>query len=217
MTLREDIIKAIYDKKVIAIVRGVYGEECKNLLDALYRGGIRLVEFTFDQRSRELWESTLNNIQYVVSEYCERMYCGAGTVVNVEQVELAKASGASFIVSPNTRQAVIEKTLELGMVSLPGAMTPTEIEEAYAYGADFVKIFPASELGPGYIKSLKGPLGHIPMLAVGGVSYKNVSDYLKAGAVGFGIGGELVDQKLIEEGNFDRIEEVARMTIANFR
>lgn len=213
--MREKVIFQVNDKKVIAIVRGVYGTDCEYLVEALLEGGICLIEFTFDQNNPGDWNRTCKNIRMVCEKYQDRMICGAGTVLTVEQVILAKQAGAQFIVSPNTCHDVIEKTVQLDMVSMPGAMTPSEVVEAAEYGADFVKIFPTAQLGSAYIKALCGPLNHIPLLAVGGVNEHNVGEFIEAGARGVGIGGNLVNKKWIASGEFEKIVEIARMVIKN--
>ena len=108
---------------------------------------------------------------------------------------------------------VIQETVKLGMVSIPGAFSATEIAEAAKNGADYVKVFPAVSLGPEYLKALKGPLNYIPLMVVGGISYKNIDAYMKAGAAGAGIGGEIANKKWVESGEFEKITEAARLTI----
>lgn len=112
---------------------------------------------------------------------------------------------------------MIEKTVSLGMVSIPGAMSPSEIVSAAEYGADFVKIFPAASLGASFIKAVKGPLNYIPLLAVGGVGEHNAAEFLRAGAEGVGIGGNLANREWIAAGEFDKIREAARRTVQNCR
>ena len=138
------------------------------------------------------------------------MAFGAGTVTSLEMVELAKEAGAQFIVSPNTNEAIIRATVEKGMVSMPGAMTVTEVLDAYSYGADFVKLFPIGKLGASYVKAICAPINHVPMLAVGGVNEKNIKEFLDAGAVGAGVGGNLVNKEWIAAGEFDKITALAR-------
>lgn len=213
--MRDRIIECVKENKIIAIVRGVYGDACKKLVQALYEGGIRLIEFTFDQKNMDDWERTCENISMVCDQYKDAMLCGAGTVMDKRQVQMAKEAGAKFIVSPNTRKEVIQETVRQGMVSMPGAMTPSEIADAALYGADFVKIFPAADLGASYIKAMKGPLNHIPMLAVGGVDENNVGEFMRAGVEGVGIGGNLVNKKWIAANEFEKITEAARKTVQN--
>ena len=138
------------------------------------------------------------------------MYIGAGTVTTVKQVELAFKAGAKYIISPDTDEEVIRRTKELGMLSLPGALTPTEIKCAHNAGADFMKIFPVGNLGAGYIKAVKASLNHVKYLAVGGVSLDNMKEFEAAGAVGFGIGTNILDKKMIEARDYAGITELAR-------
>ncbi len=207
---REDIIQKIYEKKIIAIVRGLSSENMLGLANALYAGGIELMEVTFNQKDPSSWSDTTDAIKLLSCEMEGRMVIGAGTVTTPELVQMAYDAGAKYIVSPDTKKAVIEKTKELAMVSLPGALTPSEITSAYEYGADFVKLFPVSNLGVSYVKAVRAPLSHIPMLAVGGVNEKNFKDFLDAGVVGAGVGGNLVNKSWIEAGEFDRITALAR-------
>ena len=213
--MREQIIQKVLDKKIIAIVRGVYGEDCVKLAQALYKGGIELLEVTFDQSKPELLERTSDTIRQLVDSLGDKMFFGAGTVTSVHMLELAKNAGARFIVSPDTNEAVIRATVAAGMVSMPGAMTPTEIVTAHAYGADFVKLFPAGTQGTAYLKAVKAPLNHIRLLAVGGVNEKNIADFLAAGAVGAGVGGNLVNKTWIANGEFDKITALAEEFVKN--
>ena len=213
--MREQIIQKVLDKKVIAIVRGVYGEDCLKLAKALYDGGVEMMEVTFDQSKPEAFNRTTDTIAQLVQKMDGKMIIGAGTVTSLQTLELAKQAGAKFIVSPDTNASVIKATIEAGMVSMPGAMTPTEIVTAHALGADFVKVFPTSGLGAGYIKAVCAPLNHIRLLAVGGVSEKNVIDFLRAGCVGAGVGGQLVNKEWIKNGEFDKITALAKELMAN--
>lgn len=213
--MRDFIIQKVIDKRIVAIVRGVYGEDCVNLAKALYAGGIELMEVTFDQSNPDLYTRTSDTIAQLVSQMGDKMIFGAGTVTSLQTLELAKNAGARFVVSPDTNEAVIKATVAAGMVSMPGAMTPTEILTAHEYGADFVKVFPTSGLGASYIKAVCGPINHVRLLAVGGVSEKNVAEFLKAGCVGAGVGGNLVNKEWIKNGEFEKITAVAKELMAN--
>lgn len=212
--MKQTIINAINEKKLIAIIRGVYGEDCINLARALHRGGIDLIEVTFDQANPELWKKTQEAISQINEVFEGEVFAGAGTVVSTELVDLAYAANAKYIISPDADERVIQRTNALGLVSIPGALTPTEIKAAYKAGADFIKVFPTSVLGAAYIKAIRGPLNHIPLLAVGGVNEKNISEFLKAGVVGAGVGGNLVNKKLVAEGAFDQITALAQAYVA---
>ena len=207
---REDIILKIRQNRIIAIIRGIASDDCIRLAEALYQGGIRLVEITFDQSHPESWISTAKTINSVALMTEGRMEVGAGTVCSAEQVDLAYRAGAKFIISPDADADVISRTRERGMVSVPGAFTPSEIKRCYNEGADFVKIFPASGVGPAFFKSVRAPLSHIPLLAVGGINEKNLGEFLKAGAAGIGVGGNLVNKEWIKNGEFDKITVAAK-------
>ena len=210
---REEVKELVFRKKVIAIVRGIYGDDCLKLADALFKGGIRLMEVTFDQSRPEAFSTTADTIRQLTAAFGDRMVFGAGTVTSTALAGLTKEAGGQFIVSPDTKPEVIRKTVELGMVSIPGAFTPTEIALAYESGADFVKVFPAGTVGPAYFKAVRAPLSQIPLLAVGGVGEADAADYIAAGASGVGVGGNLAKKALVEAGKFDEIEATARALV----
>lgn len=213
---REQIIQTMLDTRIVAIVRGMEPQYCVPLAKALYAGGIRLMEVTFDQTSSNHYQDTTDAISAISKEVPE-MIVGAGTVLSEEQVDLARDAGGTFIVTPTTKPSLIQYAVQMGLVTMPGAMTPTEVVSAYEAGADFVKVFPAGEIGPGYIKALKAPLKHIPLLAVGGVNEKNVADYRKAGVVGVGVGGNLVNRQWIINGEYEKITALAKEFVKNVK
>ena len=204
------LIEKIEKEKLIVIVRGVGKDKLLPLADALYRGGVRLMEITFDKSGRTAPDAVVDNIRMLKEHTDGRMHIGAGTVTTEEEVELVANVGGEFIISPDTYEDVIRRTVELGLVSIPGALTPTEAATAHRYGADFVKLFPVSGLGTSYIKAIKAPLSHIRFLAVGGVDLGNIDEYMKTGIAGVGIGSNIIDKELISRGEFDKIEDLAR-------
>jgi len=210
VVMREDIIQKILEEKLIVIVRGLEKDKMIPLAEAMYEGGIRLIEVTYSANGSITADVTAECIRSIQEHFGGKMLVGAGTVLNEKQVEMTKAAGGSFIISPNVKEAVIKKTRELDMVSMPGALTPTEIEDAHEMGADFVKLFPVSTLGPEYVKAVCAPLSHIRLLAVGGVDHNNLKDYLKVGVCGFGMASNIVDKKMVAEGNYAGITELAR-------
>ena len=214
---RNEIIKKIEDTKVISIIRGIKAEDAVKAAKALYDGGVELVEVTFDQRSSENFFSTAEAIRDIKAEMGERMVVGAGTVLTEEQLLIAKNAGAQFIVSPDTNENIIKKTVEFDMVSLPGAFTPTEAIVAHNAGADFVKLFPCVGDAVQYLKALRAPCSHIKFLAVGGVSVDNVADFITAGACGVGVGSCLVNKKWVEIGEFSKITATAKQLIKNIK
>lgn len=213
--MRNEIIKRVMDKKIVVIVRGVYGEDCLNLAKALLEGGIELMEVTFDQASEENRQKTVETIKLINDTLEGRVLMGAGTVTTMEMLNAAHAAGAKFIVSPDMNPEIIKATVDMGMVSMPGAMTPTEVLTAYNSGADFVKVFPVLNLCASYIKALRGPLNQIRLLAVGGVNEKNIGEFIRAGACGVGVGGDLVNKEWILNGKFDKIRGLAKELIKN--
>jgi len=212
MLTRETVIQEILNKKLIAIIRGAREEQALAAVRALADGGVSLVELTFNQTKPETFAGTANAIRNIRDCLGDRVTVGAGTVISVEQVELAAQAGASYIISPDTDEAVIRRTRELGLVSLPGAYTPTEAKQAHNAGADFVKLFPCLD-GPEYLKAILAPLSHIRFLAVGGITAENAKAFLQAGAAGLGVGGGLVNKKLLDAGDYIRIKENARRFI----
>ena len=215
--MHKKTVEAIEENKIIAILRGIKDDELIPLAEAMYKGGIRLLEITFSANRPESDKKTAENIRKLVSHFGDRMHIGAGTVLTEDQAELVKLAGGKFIISPDTNTAVIKKTRELGLVSIPGALTPTEIEAAHAAGADFVKLFPVSTFGPGYVKAVKAPLSHIKLLAVGGIDENNMADYLAAGVCGFGIGSNITDKALIADKRFDEITTLAEKYVSALR
>ena len=201
--------RELIDCKIIAIVRGVSPDRILDTARALYAGGIRFIEMTFPQDDEKGMDSVCRSIRNVAASLGDRVFVGAGTVLTTGQVRAAYDSGARYIISPVVDEAVIKETLKLGMLSVPGAMTPTEIYNAYRSGASFVKVFPASELGPRYFKAVKAPLSKIPLVAVGGIDENNAADFINAGACALGIGGRLVDRKAIEAGDYAAITQAA--------
>lgn len=198
--------------KIIAIIRGVYGEPLLNVANALFNGGIKLAEVTFEQD--ELGESkTASAIKGLAKSFGDRLFIGAGTVLTQSQLHTAYEAGAKFIVSPNTNPEIIRATKELGLISIPGAMTPTEIFQAHACGADYIKIFPAGQFGEAFIKSIKAPFPHMKFVATAGVTEENIVSFISAGYSAVGISERLVDKTLIAENDFEGITKRAKQFV----
>ena len=206
----EEVLARIQKEKLVAILRGVPMDRIDGVVGALVRGGVRVLEFTFDHGEPDCVKANAEKIRRTVEKFGDQVLVGCGTALTVEEVEAAYDAGACLVISPNVDMAVIRRAKQLGMVSMPGALTPTEVVAAYDMGADIVKLFPAGELGLGYIKAVRGPLAHIPMSAVGGVKPENVKDFLNAGVCGFGVGGQLVLSKAVKSGDDAAIEARAK-------
>lgn len=205
------VLNLILEKKIITIVRGTYGDDLRKLAHALDDGGIRFMEVTFDQKDPDCIAKTAGAISMLNAEFagCD-FYAGAGTVLTKEQVKAACDAGASYIISPNTNPEVIRYTKELGLVSIPGAMTPTEILLAHDCGADIVKLFPAATLGLRYVKDILAPISHVAIIATAGITEENFAEFLKLGLKGAGISGRLTDKKLIAARDWEEFTRRAK-------
>lgn len=209
-TAREEIIHAVERLKIIVIIRGITGDTLLRTVDAIAKGGIGLAEITFDQSGKTDDRQIASDIQMLRNAFDGKVHIGAGTVMTVEQVRLAKDAGAEFIISPDCYEDVIRETVRLGMVSIPGAFTPTEAANAHRFGADFVKLFPNSEVKISYLKALATPLSHVRFLAVGGVNADNLTEYLAAGAKGVGVATGIVNKERIAAGDFEAVTRLAK-------
>lgn len=200
------IYQQITSNKLIAILRGADPRDVVRIATALYEGGIRLLEITMNS------EEPLKAIEQVAGKLGDDMVIGAGTVLDAAMAADAVSAGARFILSPVVEGTVIAAAKKLGAVSIPGAYTATEIYTAHRAGADIVKVFPATS--PAYIRDLRAPLPHIPLLPTGGITPENIGAYLKTGAVGFGIGSALVDTRQpVTEAYLETLKANARKFI----
>lgn len=211
----DTIENTVIEKKIIAIIRGFAPEVCLNLAEAFAKGGIGLVEVTFNQKAPETWKDTAAAIKAIKERFAGTLRVGAGTVMNAEQLSMCEQAGGEYMISPNVNADLIRECVRRGLAAMPGAFTPSEAVAAYDAGASFVKIFPAGALGPGYVKALAAPLSHIPFLAVGGISASNVADFLRAGCVGVGVGGNLTNREWIAAGEWGKIEAEAGRLVAS--
>lgn len=200
----------INENKIIAIVRGQSEDNILRIAEALLNGGVRCMEITYNASDKASDEMTAKTVKKLNDTFSGNMLFGAGTVLSEKQVSLTKEAGGQFIVSPNVNTDVIKKTKELKMVSIPGAFTPSECESAHCAGADFVKLFPAINLGAEYLKMLTAPLSHIKFMAVGGITVENAAEFMKAGACSIAVGGDLIDKEAVKNGEFYKITERAK-------
>lgn len=209
--MNENPIECIKNNKLIAILRDINEDRALSIAQALYEGGVRLVEVTFNQAAGDNGiTSTYRAIKSIKDGCPKGMFVGAGTVLTEAQMRIAVNAGAEFILSPNTNVELIKSTKKVGLVSIPGALTPTEIEKAYSVGADFVKFFPADSLGSAYAKAIMTPLNHIPLIAVGGVGLENITSFLSSGFCAVGVGTNILDKEMAKNNKFKEISEMAR-------
>lgn len=198
-------LQRMFESKIVAVVRGAKYENIVPIAKALNSGGVKNLEITAET------PNVLSLIEKASSEMGDEMTIGAGTVLDPETARAAIMAGAQFIFSPTINNETIRMAKRYGAVSIPGAMTPTEILTAYEQGADIVKLFPAGVMGPGYLRDIQGPLSHIPLMPTGGVNLENITDYINAGAVAIGLGGALINTKYeVNSRHLEQITEKAK-------
>ena len=201
---KKQILDGILECGIAAVVRGQSDEQILKAVEAALEGGVNVIEVTFTV------PNPLEIISKLAAKVSDDVILGAGTVLTPEMAASAVDAGAQFIVSPSTNLATIEMAKSRGVLVFPGALTPTEVITAWQAGGDIIKIFPANVMGPSYFKDLHGPFPDIPFMPTGGVDLNTAKSWLEAGAVCLGVGGALIDKKLMAEGNFAEITARAR-------
>jgi len=205
---KAEVIKQIRDTGVIPVVRATSADEAMRAIDAIREGGVSVLEITMTV------PGAVGVIEQLSKAYGNDALVGAGTVLDAETARACILSGAQFVVSPALNVETIECCRRYGVAIMPGALTPTEVVQAWTAGADFVKVFPAGALGgASYLKALKAPLPQIELVPTGGVSLKTAADFIKAGASALGVGADLVDLKAIRDGQANIITERARQFV----
>ena len=206
---RNEVTAIIEQLGVVAIIRVQDPRSVRGVVDALFEGGVRALEVTMTvPRAIEL-------IAELAPTIPSDFLLGAGTLLDADTTKRAVDAGAQFIVSPVFRPEVIAAAHERGVPVMPGCFTATEILAAWEAGADIVKVFPATSVGPSYLKDIHGPLPQVKLMPTGGVSIDNVGDWLRAGAAAVGVGSALLDGKAIAAGNFAPVAANARRMVAN--
>ncbi|ELZ29613.1 2-dehydro-3-deoxyphosphogluconate aldolase/4-hydroxy-2-oxoglutarate aldolase [Halosimplex carlsbadense 2-9-1] len=200
MTNKRDIQQRIVDSGVTAVLRGIDEEDIVPVAEAVHEGGVTALEVTADAKRCSEMIAAVDR----ATEDTDAIV-GAGTVMDAAAARNVIEAGAEFVLAPNLNEDVIDVCNREGVVCIPGVMTPTEAAEAMEAGADILKMFPASTVGPGHIGALQGPLGDVPIMPTGGVSTENVADYFDAGAVAVGAGSALVDYDAIERADWDAV------------
>lgn len=203
MTSREERCSALEECAVIAVVRLDSPDKLRGLVEALGAGGVTAIEFTMTM------PGSLQALSSISPNYPDFLF-GAGTVLDAETARKALDAGAQFIVSPVIREELIAISHEHDAPVALGGFTPTELLDAHQAGSDFVKLFPASSVGPSYIRAIRGPLPQLRIMPTGGVNLENAVEYLQAGAACLGIGGNLVSKQAVREDRFDEITTYAQ-------
>lgn len=197
------LLQKFVEGGVIAVIRKVPNKSIEKVAEALVEGGITALEITVDT------PYSFDTIRTLSQYFQEKAVVGAGTVLDGYSAYQAIQCGADFIFSPNLNLETIRTTLRYGKIAIPGVTTPTEAITAIEAGADAIKLFPASSVGYQFIKDMQGPFPYIPIIPTGGIGLDNMTSYIKAGAVSVGVGGNLVDRKAIESGDYHFIKELA--------
>jgi len=198
------IIDSLREMGIVAIMRAKSSEQLLAAADAVKAGGVNAIEVTMTT------PGALGVIEQATAKYGEAVLFGVGTVLDPETARAAILAGAQFVVCPTLNLETIEICHRYSVPVVPGAYTPTEILTAWEAGADMVKVFPASVGGPAYIKAVKGPLPQVKLVPVGGVNLNTTADFIRAGSEVVGVGGSLINQKLLEAQEFETITENAR-------
>jgi 2-dehydro-3-deoxyphosphogluconate aldolase/(4S)-4-hydroxy-2-oxoglutarate aldolase len=205
---RETCLHLIRTSGVIAILRAKSSEQLMAAAEAIRIGGVTAIEVTMTT------PGALGVIEKAVGHFKEQVTFGAGTVLDADSARAAILAGAQFIVTPTLKAEVIALCRRYSIPVFPGVYTPTEVLTAWEWGADMVKLFPASVGGPGFIKALKAPLPQVEIVPVGGVNLSNAAEFIRAGAAAVGVGGELLDAKLLESQDWPGLIERARQFVA---
>lgn len=205
MWTKEKAMKLIYDTGLIPIIRVESADIAFKVADAFLDGDINIIEVTMSV------PGAVDVVEQLIERYGEKVLIGTGTVLDSKMAEEVIKAGSEFIVSPNYSRDLIETAKKHDKPIIPGALTPTEIFDAYTMGADAVKVFPCGNVGGAdYLKAIRAPLPHIPLVPTGGVSLETAGPLLDAGAYALGVGGAITDKKAIKEGRFELITENVR-------
>ena len=209
---KAQVLQRIRDIGVIPVVRASSAEEAIQVVEAIKAGGLPILEITMTV------PAAVQLIAQLASRFSDEAIIGAGTVLDAEIARACISAGAQFVVSPALNPETIACCREQDIVAMPGALTPTEIVQAWSAGADLVKVFPAGAMGgASYIKSLKAPLPQIELVPTGGVTLATAASFIEAGAAALGVGADLVDIKAIRSGHPEKITEAARAYIEAVR
>jgi 2-dehydro-3-deoxyphosphogluconate aldolase/(4S)-4-hydroxy-2-oxoglutarate aldolase len=185
---------------IVGIIRNLSFETIEKILPIYVSAGFTTIEITMNTQAAE------EIIRFAADKYKGQLNVGAGTVCNTEELDLAIRAGSQFIVTPILDPDVVRACVSKNIPVFPGAYTPTEIYQAWKLGASMVKVYPATSLGPEYIKDVKAPLNKIKLMPTGGINLDNIQTFIKAGADGLGIGSQLFDKTLIKDQNWEGLE-----------
>ncbi len=202
---RENILQEILKRKAVAVLRVKEENKLQSVIEAIYAGGISVAEITM----------TVPNAIHLIEKMCEKLdkniIIGVGSVLNSKTAEDAIKAGAKYVVSPVFKKEIIETAHRFDVPVMPGCFTPTEIQTAFEAGADVIKVFPADVVGMEFFRAILAPMPHLKLMPTGGVSLANAGDWIKAGACAVGIGSALLDKNAIQESNYLKLTENAKI------
>ncbi|MED2970697.1 bifunctional 4-hydroxy-2-oxoglutarate aldolase/2-dehydro-3-deoxy-phosphogluconate aldolase [Fictibacillus sp. B-59209] len=202
------LLQELTESGIITVIRRMPRGQIIPIAESLVDGGVSAIEVTVDSPDAFLV------IEELSDQLKGRAIVGAGTVIDSESARLAIQSGAEFLFSPSLHEEVIRMALRYGKVVMPGVMTPSEMIQAIEWGADMVKLFPASVLGAQYVKDVKAPFPHVPVVPTGGIHLDNAASYIEAGAAAVGVGGSLVHAEAVQTKDYTRIQRTAEQFVS---
>lgn len=200
---REIILNKLIERKAVAVIRVKEEEKLRKVIEAVYAGGISAAEITMTV------PNAIQLIEKMSGLLDDNIIIGVGSVLNASMAEDAIKAGAKYVVSPILKKEIIEMAHKYDVPVMPGCFTPTEIQTAYEYGADIVKVFPADVLGMEFFKAILAPMPHLKLMPTGGVTLTNAGEWLKAGACAVGLGSALLDKEAIKNENYNKLTENA--------
>ncbi|HEY8669166.1 MAG TPA: bifunctional 4-hydroxy-2-oxoglutarate aldolase/2-dehydro-3-deoxy-phosphogluconate aldolase [Tepidisphaeraceae bacterium] len=208
---KDQMLAEITSTGIVAVIRAQSSDQLVNIAEALLAGGVTCVEVTMTT------PKAIAGIEKLADTLGDRALLGVGTVLDAATARDAIAAGAQFVISPNFDEEVVATTKRYGKISIPGAFTPTEILRAWTHGADVVKVFPSTVLGPGYFKDILAPLPQLRLTPTGGVDLKNAGDWIKAGAACLGVGSSLVTKDALSKNDWPALTANARAFVSAVR
>jgi 2-dehydro-3-deoxyphosphogluconate aldolase/(4S)-4-hydroxy-2-oxoglutarate aldolase len=206
---REKIVKEILKRKAVAVLRVKEEEKLQRVIEAIYSGGVSVIEITMTV------PNAIQLIEQMNEKLDKNIIIGVGSVLNSKTAEEAIEAGAKYVVSPILKKEIIDTSHKFDIPAMPGCFTPSEIQTAFEWGADIVKVFPADVVGMEFFKAILAPMPHLKLMPTGGVSLTNAGEWLKAGACAVGIGSALLDKKAIQENNYLKLTENAKLIMKN--
>ncbi len=208
---KQETLKIFFEEKIVAVVRVTNEEKLTKVINAIYEGGIKIIEITMTV------PNAIQQIEKISEKFGDKIVVGVGSVIDKQTAKDAVSAGAKYVVSPVIKKEIIETAVNLGVPVMPGAFTPTEILSAWEMGADVVKVFPADVLGMSFFKGVLAPMPFLKMMPTGGVTLTNAGDWLKAGACAVGVGTALLESEAIKNGDYFKLTENAKTIVKSVK